>query len=169
MGEFWRKLRRIGRRDELADRLNEELQFHIDMKGGGVGNRVRILEEAHDIWSFGRLEQAILDLRYAARALARSRGFFVLAAIGTALGVAALTAVVSVSDTVLVRSMPYRDSGRLVVVSDQLLKLDLPRFPIRIANSWTIARRIISLRTSRRSSPGPSRSRAAIVPNGSPA
>ncbi|HSU06275.1 MAG TPA: ABC transporter permease, partial [Acetobacteraceae bacterium] len=134
MGEFWRKLRRIGQRDELADRLNEELQFHIDMKGGGVGNRARILEEAHDVWSFGWVEQAMLDLRYAARSLARSRGFFVLAAIGTALGVAALTAVVSVSDTVLVRSMPYRDSGRLVVVSDQLLKLDFPRFPISVAN-----------------------------------
>jgi putative ABC transport system permease protein len=134
MGEFWRKLRRIGRRDELADRLHEELQFHIDMKGGGVGNRGRILEEAHDVWSFGRVEQAILDLRYAARSLARSRGFFVLAAIGTALGVAAITAVVSVSDTVLVRSMPYRDSSRLVVVSDQLLKLGFPRFPLSIAN-----------------------------------
>jgi putative ABC transport system permease protein len=134
MGEFWRKLRTIGRRDELADRLNEELQFHIDMKGGAVGNRARILEQAHEVWSFGRLEQAILDLRYAARALARSPRFFALAAIGTALGVAALTAVVSVSDTVLVRSMPYRDSGRLVVVSDQLLKLDFPRFPLSIAN-----------------------------------
>lgn len=134
MGEFWRKLTRLGRRDELAERLREELQFHVDMKGSEVGNRTRILEQAHEAWSLGSAEQVVADLRHAARALRRSPAFFALAAIGTSLGVAAITAVVSVSDTVLVRSMPYRDADRLVVVSDQLLKLDFPRFPISIAN-----------------------------------
>ncbi len=134
MGEFWRKLTRLGRRDELAERLHEELQFHVDRKGSEVGNRARILEQAYEVWSLGRAEQVVADLRYAARALGRSPAFFALAAIGTGLGVAAITAVVSVSDTVLVRSMPYRDADRLVVVSDQLLKLDFPRFPISIAN-----------------------------------
>jgi len=86
------------------------------------------------VWSLGRLEQVAADLRYAARSLSRSPAFFALAALGTALGVSAITAVVSVTETVLIRSMPYRDSGRLVVVSDQLLKLDFPRFPISIAN-----------------------------------
>jgi len=134
MREFWRKLMRWRRRDELAGRLREELQFHVDMKGFGVGSHTRILEQADDVWSLGRLEQVAADLRYAARTLARSPAFFALAAIGTGLGVAAITAVVSVTDTVLVRSMPYRDSGRLVVVSDQLLKLDFPRFPISVPN-----------------------------------
>jgi putative ABC transport system permease protein len=134
MGEFWRKLRRIGRRDELAERLNEELQFHLEMKGSPAGNRARILEESHEVWTFGSLERIVQDIHYAWRSLSRTPSFFALALIGTTLGVAAITAVVSISDTVLVRSMPYRDSGRLAVVSDQLLKLGFPRFPISIAN-----------------------------------
>lgn len=134
MREFWRKLMRLGHRDELAARLNEELQFHMDMKGAHVGNRARILEQADEVWSLGCLERVAADLRYAARTLARSPAFFALAAIGTGLGVAAITAVVSVTDAALIRSMPYRDAGRLVVVSDQLLKLDFPRFPISIPN-----------------------------------
>ena len=81
-----------------------------------------------------RLESMRADLRYSVRAFVRSPGFFALAAIGTALGVAAITCVSSVAEATLVQAMPYRDPGRLVVVWDQLLKLNFPRFPISIAN-----------------------------------
>ncbi len=134
MGEFWRKLMRLRRRDEWAERMREELEFHRTLHGSEIGNRGRILEQAHDIWTFGAIEQVFADLRFAARALARSPAFFLLAACGTALGVSALTAVISVADTALVRSLPYRQPSRLVVISDQLLRLDFPRFPISTAN-----------------------------------
>ena len=142
---FWRKLTRLPRREELARRLREELEFHAAMKAResgqtpaevrrAIGYPARILEDAADVWSLPRLEHAWADLRHAARSLAKSPAFFLLAAIGTALGVAALTSVASVAGPTLVRPLPYRDSGRLVVVSDQLLKIGFPRFPISVAN-----------------------------------
>ncbi len=145
MWGLWRKLTHWGRRDELARRLREELDFHTEMKAGEsgrpvnearreVGNSARIMEQAHDVWSMPVLEHVVLDVRYAWRALAKSPAFFLLAAVGTALGVAALTTVLSVASTALVHAVPFGDADRLVVVSDQLLNLGFPRFPVTIAN-----------------------------------
>jgi putative ABC transport system permease protein len=145
MRGLWRKLTHLRRHNELARRLREELDFHTDMKASEsgrpvnvarreVGNSARIMEQAHDVWSMPALEHVALDLRYAWRALAKSPAFFLLAALGTALGVAALTTVLSVASTALFHAVPYRDADRLVVVSDQLLNLGFPRFPVTIAN-----------------------------------
>ena len=54
------------------------------------------------------------DLRYTARTLLRSRGFAFTAIVLVAVGVGANTAAFSVTDFVLVRPLPYPDSGRLV-------------------------------------------------------
>ena len=54
------------------------------------------------------------DLRYTARALARSRGFALTAVLVVALGVGANTAAFSLADFVLIRPLPYPESDRLV-------------------------------------------------------
>ena len=56
------------------------------------------------------------DLRYAARGLVRSPTFTVAAVFAIALGTGAGTAVFSVVDRILFRSLPYRQAGRLVSV-----------------------------------------------------
>lgn len=145
MRQLWRKLMALGKRDDLARRIREEMEFHAGMTAAEsgqsmaaarrtVGNSARIVEAADEVWSLRKLENLCADLRYGARVLAKSPAFFLLAAAGIALGVSAITAVWSVAGTVLLRPMPYRDSGRLVVVSDQLLKLGFTRFPLSIAN-----------------------------------
>ena len=134
MSEFWRKLRRLRRRDELNDRLREELEFHAAMSGESIGRTSRLLEQSHDVWTLGWLEHLWLDCRHAARALAKSPAFALLATLGTALGVAAVTSVWSVADRALLRPLPYADPGRLAIVSDQLLKLGLTRFPTSVPN-----------------------------------
>ncbi|HEY0421411.1 MAG TPA: ABC transporter permease, partial [Acetobacteraceae bacterium] len=54
--------------------------------------------------------------------------------LGTLLGIASITSVLSVADRALLRPLPYGHSDRLVVISDQLLKLGLTRIPTSVAN-----------------------------------
>jgi putative ABC transport system permease protein len=54
------------------------------------------------------------ELRHAARALWRARGFAALTALTLALGIGATTAIFSVVRGVLLRELPYREPGRVV-------------------------------------------------------
>src|SRR5919112_2524425 len=59
------------------------------------------------------------DLRYAFRMLRRSPGFAVAAVFTLALGIGANTAIYSVLQAVWLDAVPFRDPGRLVVISSQ--------------------------------------------------
>jgi predicted permease len=85
--------------------------------GGAAGRALVWLTEAGDVlvnaaathWDLVRQ-----DLRFTARALARTPGFTLTAILVIALGVGANTAAFSVADFVLVRPLPYPESDRLV-------------------------------------------------------
>lgn len=61
-------------------------------------------------------ETLLQDLRYAVRGLLRSPGFALTAIATAAVGIGAATAVFSVVDRILFRSLPYPDADRLVSV-----------------------------------------------------
>ena len=64
----------------------------------------------------GWAEELWQDLRYGARALAKSRAFTAVAILSLALGIGVNTAVFSVVDAMMFRPLPFEHSDRLVVV-----------------------------------------------------
>ncbi len=71
------------------------------------------------------------DARYLTRSLRRAPGFAVVVVLTLALGVGATTAVLSIVDHVLLRSLPFRDAGRLVMMleRDEHGTLRVPSYP----------------------------------------
>ena len=61
------------------------------------------------------MDSVIRDIRYGARLLRREPGVTMLAIAALALGIGAVTATFTVVDSVLLRPLPYKDPGRLVV------------------------------------------------------
>jgi ABC-type lipoprotein release transport system permease subunit len=67
------------------------------------------------------------DLRYALRGLLKRKGFAGIAVLTLALGIGATTATFTVVDAVLLRKLPVADPDRVVVIHNQMPKINLPR------------------------------------------
>ena len=80
-------------------------------------------DERSPLW----IEQAMQDLRYGLRTLARRPGFTITAVLTLALGIGACTAIFSLVNAVLIRSLPYGDAERLVYLFTPDPNLKIPR------------------------------------------
>jgi len=83
------------------------------------------------------------DLRLAARALLKSRGFTSIAVLTLAVGIGASAAIFSVVDAVLVHPLPFEHAERLVVMWQRDLKTGTPVVEISYGafQDWTAAAR----------------------------
>ncbi len=118
------------------DDLNEEIQAHLRMAARDRMERGETLQQAghsarrefgnvglvkevtRDMWGWRSLERLRQDIRYAGRTLRKNPGFAFVAILSIALGVGANTAIFSVIDAVMLKSLPVRNPDELVVVGD---------------------------------------------------
>jgi predicted permease len=80
------------------------------------GNPTLIREQTRAVWSWTMLENLLRDLRISVRTLLRSPGFSIIAVLVMALCIGAATSLFTVVRSVLLRPLPFRDPGQLVMV-----------------------------------------------------
>jgi hypothetical protein len=121
-------------RDQLDNDLDEEIRLHLELReqqlvDRGVspaeapraarlrfGNVTRVKEKSHMAWTSEVLHDFAQDVAYGTRSLLRSRALTAVAVISLALGIGANTAIFSLLDAVLLRSLPVKVPGQLVLL-----------------------------------------------------
>jgi predicted permease len=114
--------------------VDEELQFHLDqqintnLQSGmspaeaerqaaiAFGGLQRTREQCREQYPRYWLETLLQDIRYSIRGFRRNPAFSLAVVVTLMLGIGSTTAVVSVIDRILFRSLPYGDSSRLVSI-----------------------------------------------------
>ena len=134
MSELWTNLRlrwrAVWNRRQLEKDLADEIAFHVAMREGDTrsfGNPVRVKEDMRDMWTFQGVETFWQDVRYAARMLRRSPLFTAVAIGSLAIGIGANTAIFSLVNAIMLKSLPVPDPQDLRLV----LWTGDPRVPIK--------------------------------------
>jgi len=141
---LWMRARSVFQRDRVESEFSAELDAHIAMHTeAGVeaglnpadarrqallrlGGKEQV-QQAHRgqrgiLW----IENLVQDVRYGVRTLLRTPGFTLTAVLTVGLGVGACTAIFSLVNAVLIRSLPYGDPERLVYLFSPNPALKIP-------------------------------------------
>ncbi|HLY39660.1 MAG TPA: ABC transporter permease [Terracidiphilus sp.] len=134
MGEWLSRLRFLVQ-GKSRDEVDEELQFHLEREAEAnrrrgmapseasreaaiaFGGREHAREQCREARPAWLIESLLRDLRYGVRGLARNPGFTATAILTLALAIGANATIFSLLDQALIRALPVRDPGELMVLS----------------------------------------------------
>lgn len=132
LSEFGRRVRFWLHRSEASREIEEEMQFHLQMRArkyreAGMsereapfaaqrqfGNPLLLKELSRDTWGWRWLETLLQDVRFAGRTMGRSRVFTAVAILTVALGISVNTIMFSLVDGVWTRPIPVHDPRGLI-------------------------------------------------------
>jgi predicted permease len=143
-------VRFLRRRSANRD-LQREVEFHLDahiadlMRAGltrdeaarqarlALGGPEQVKEDTRDAWGARWLDDAARDARFALRGMARAPGFAAAVVLTLAVGIGATTAVWSITDALMRRSLPIQQPDELHAVlrtgiNDDNYRMSYPRF-----------------------------------------
>jgi predicted permease len=136
LAELWRRAKYLFHAREFDADLEDELQFHLEMKQGEeqerglgpaearaaairqLGNRTLVKEASRRMWIWGWLEAAVQDTRHAFRLMRRSPVFALVAVLSLALGIGANTVVFSALNALVLKTLPIADPKRVFFVNN---------------------------------------------------
>jgi putative ABC transport system permease protein len=101
---------------------HEARQAALRAYGGVEQAKQAHRDERSVLW----IEQTVQDVRYGLRTLSKNPGFTLTAVLTLALGIGACTAIFSLVNAVLIRSLPYGDAERLVYLFTPNPKVPIP-------------------------------------------
>ncbi|MGH9161244.1 MAG: permease prefix domain 1-containing protein [Vicinamibacteraceae bacterium] len=113
--------------EEIRTHLELEAEEHRDLGVGAdearraaeraFGNRLIVSEDVRAVYGWAALEAVLQDVRFGVRLLVRSPAFALFAVASLALGIAAVTAIFTLFDVIVLRRLPVPEPERLVVAS----------------------------------------------------
>src|SRR5271165_2752535 len=156
--ELARRLNMLLHRRQFDADLEEEMRLHLDMRqleqlaSGGTapdataaarrcfGNPTVLREKSHTAWGWEWFEHFLQDISYGIRGMLRSPGITLVALLSLALGIGANTAIFSLTDAVLLKSLPVNDPAQLVLFGNGLDEGISDGFPNRWLFSYPFYR-----------------------------
>src|SRR5580692_8495557 len=155
LNELLFRLRALFRRHAMEAEMDEELRAHFEnqvekLVASGLpreeatrrarlefGGYEQLKEECRDARGVNFIETLLCDVRFGFRAMKRSPGLTIVALLSLALGIGANTAMFSLLDAVMLRSLPVKDPAQLILlgkgnasgITDDFARTELYSYP----------------------------------------